>query len=261
MSAPQQSGQTGRPGQADEPGQPTQPGQPGQPTQPGQATPAAQATQPGQAAPAAQPVRPPDVYRSVAALVIWWVWVVFAAANLLDLAIQGHNHFAAAVAAVLILITGITFVTAFRPRVVAYDEHLLIRNPLRDHRIPWGCVESLVLRDSLEIHCEWQDGGPRRRKLYAWSVHSPRRTRVKAEMRARRKITGERNQRTAFDQLPPEAKAAVSKTNEEQIVDSLRGRGARCTTGDPGGPVSRWDLLALALVVLPALLVVIVVLT
>jgi hypothetical protein len=187
--------------------------------------------------------------------------VVFAAANLLDLAIQGHNHFAAAVAAVLVLITGITFVTAFRPQVVAYDEHLMIKNPLRDHRIPWGCVESLVLRDSLEIHCEWQDGGPRRRKLYAWSVHSPRRTRVKAEMRARRKITGERNQRTPFDRLPPEAKAAVSKTDGEQIVDSLRARAAKCTTGDTSRPVSRWDLLAVALVVLPAVLVVIVVLT
>jgi Bacterial PH domain len=232
MSAPQQSGQAAKPGQ------PTAPGQPGK----------------------------PDVYRSVPALVVWWVWVVFAAANLVDLAVQGHNHFAAMIAVILVLITGITFISAFRPRVVASDEHLMIKNPMREHRVPWGCVESLVLRDSLEIHCGWEDGSPRNRKLYAWAVHSPRRTRVKAEMRARRKINMENRQLTAFDKLPPEAKAAASRTNEEQIVDSLNARAAKAKTAsaehqNTGGPVSRWDRLAFAAVLIPAALVIIVVLT
>jgi Bacterial PH domain len=276
MSAPQQSGQTGRPGRTDTQGQAAPPPEPG----PGSGT------KPGPAPKRAQPVRPPDVYRSIGALVVWWVWVVFAAANLVDLAIQGHDHFAAMVAAVLVLITGITYIAAFRPRVVAGDENLMIKNPLRDHHVPWSCVESLDLRDSLEIHCRWEDGGPRHRKLYAWAVHSPRRTRVRAEMRARRKVNMEQKERTAFDKLPPEAKAAAVKTDEEQIIDSLRARAAKSKAAgadqagtvlastdlastdlastvlaSTGRPVSHWDRVACAAVLIPAVLVVIVALT
>lgn len=201
------------------------------------------------------------------ALVVWWVWVAFAAANLIDLAIQGHTHFGAVVAAVLVLITGVTYVSAFRPRVLADDEQLTIMNPIRDHRVPWGCVERLELRDSLEVYCRWENDGPRRKKLYAWAVHSPRRTRVRAEMRGRRRISGEQKQPTAFGKLPPEARAAAVKTDEERIVDSLRARAAKLAgSADPGKSatgklVSAWDRLAIAVLVIPALLVVIVALT
>jgi len=235
MTAPQQSGRTGRPGQADQPGQPAEPG------------------------------RPPDVYRSVVALVVWWVWAAFAAANLIDLAIQAHTHFAAEVCAALLLITGVTYVSAFRPQVVAGDDGLEIKNPLRDHRVPWGCVDRLELGDSLEIHCQWEDGAPRRKKLYAWAVHSPRRSRIKAEMRARRKLSSEQSEPTSFGKLPPEAKAALGKTDAEHIVDSLRSRGARSAKDGRGHdgtarPASRWDPLSVAVLVIPAVLLVIVVL-
>jgi Bacterial PH domain len=195
------------------------------------------------------------------ARIVWWVWLVFAAANVLDLAIQGHNHFSALVAAVLILITGVTFVAAFRPRVVAGDEGLLIRNPLRDHRVPWGCVESLDLGDSLEVRCRWDDsGGPRRRKLYGWAVHSPRRSRLKAEIRANRNVKTAQAGSPAFGKLPPEARAAMTKTDAEHIVDSLRSRGDKARAAGAGAsrPVSRWDPLAIAVVAIPAVLVVIV---
>jgi hypothetical protein len=199
--------------------------------------------------------------------VVWWVWLVFAVANLLDLAIQGHDHFAAVVSATLLLITGVTFDSAFRPRVVADDEGLMVRNPLRDHRVPWGCVDSLELGDSLEIRCQWQDGGPQRKKLYAWAVHSPRRSRLKAEMRARRQA-GPAGQRPAsFGRVPPEARTAMTKTDAEHIVDSLRTRAAKFRAAksradaDQGKPSSHWDPLAIAVLIIPAVLLVIVALT
>jgi hypothetical protein len=198
------------------------------------------------------------------ARIVWWVWLAFAAANVLDLAIQGHNHFSAVVVAVLILITGGTFDAAFRPRVVADDEGLMIQNPLRDHRVPWGCVESLELGDSLEIRCRWDtDGGPRRKKLYGWAVHSPRRSRLKADLRARRQAKSAQTSSAAASKLPPEALAALTKTDAEHIVDSLRSRGdkARAAGGAGGRPVSRWDPLAIAVLVIPAVIVAIVVLT
>lgn len=215
------------------------------------------------ASPAAGAVKP-DVYRSPVSLVVWWVWVAFAAANLIDLAVQGHDHFALVVAAVLVMITGVTYVTAFRPKVTADDAGLTITNPLRDHRVPWICVESLDLGDSLEIRCQWQDDGPRRRKLYGWAVHSPRRSRLKTQMRAKRKISAAERRSESFSRMPPEAREAMAKTAAEHIVESLRARAARAGTPIPpatevtsapvDGPVSRWDLLALAALLVPAAL-------
>jgi hypothetical protein len=222
--------------------------------------------QPGQAA---RPAQPPDLYRSTVALVIWWVWVVFAAANVIDLAVQGHDHFSVVVIAILVLVTGVAFVAAFRPRVTADDEGMTITNPLRDHRVPWGCVESLELGDSLEVRCRWDDGRPRRKKLYCWAVHSPRRGRLKAEMRADRKLAAaQRQSTTSFGKPPPEARSAMAKTDAEYIVDSLRARADKARAagaegggedgGEGGSPVSHWDLLAVAVLVIPAVLVAVV---
>lgn len=221
--------------------------------------PAAQ-QQPGQVA---RPGPGADVYRSTTALVIWWVWVVFAAANIIDLAIQGHDHFSAVVAAVLLVITGVAFAAAFRPRLTADDTGLMIRNPLRDHRVPWGCVQSMELGDSLEVRCAWQDGGPRRKKLYGWAVHSPRRSRLKAEIRAQRKVRSEERRSETFSRMPEEVRAAMAKTDAEHIYDALQARANRArAAGAPAAPpVSRWDWLAVAVLVVPVVLLIVVLLT
>jgi hypothetical protein len=213
----------------------------------------------------------PEMYRSPIAPLVWWVWVAFAAANLADLAVQGRNHFAAMVAVILVLITGVTYAAAFRPRVYADDEGMTIINPLRDWRVPWNCVEGIALGDSLEVHCNWQDDGAagsngaaktgnRRKKLYGWAVHSPRRTRLKAELRARRQASLAERQSKSYVQLPPEAKEAMTKTDVEHIVRSLEGRAnsARADGIANRGPVGTWNRLAIAALILPALLVIVV---
>ena len=126
--------------------------------------------------------RQPDLYRSPVAPVVWWVWVAFALANLVDIAVQGRDHFAAQVATVLVLITGVAYVAAFRPRVLADYAGITIKNPLRDHQVPWACVDRVDLGDTLRVHCRWPDaaggdGAVRTKRLYAWAVNSPRRGR------------------------------------------------------------------------------------
>jgi hypothetical protein len=211
--------------------------------------------QPGQVA---RPGPPPEVYRSTVALVIWWVWAVFATANLIDLVVQGHDHFALVVAAILLVITGVAFVAGFRPRLTADDAGLVICNPLRNHRVPWGSVEGMELGDSLEIQCAWQDGGPRRRKLYGWAVHSPRRSRLKTELRAQRKVRSEERRSETFSRMPAEARAAMTKTDAEHIYESLQARAARARAAGAadGPPVSRWDWLAIAALILPVVLLI-----
>jgi hypothetical protein len=217
------------------------------------------------------------MYRSPAAPVIWWVWVAFALVNLVDIAVQGRDHFAAEIAAILVLITGVAYVAAFRPRVLADDAGITIRNPLRDHRVPWSCVTSVDLGDSLKVHCAWrdgaQDGGQQKNKvLYAWAVHMARRSRLRAEARARRSDRVSARRSDAYSRLPPEAREAMTKTDAEHTAAALQQRAVRERaaaagsgsghgngdgSGEGGRPVASWSLPAIAALVLPALLVIV----
>ena len=215
--------------------------------------PAGQAGPSGGPAPATAPVGEPprpDVYRSTMALVVWWVWVAFALANLADIAVQGRDHFAAEIAAVLILITGVAYIAAFRPRVIADDAGITIENPLRDHRVPWACVQSVDLRDSLQVRCSWHDGEQRSKLLYGWAVQSARRSRLRAEVRAQRNArrTAAR-QPASYARLPEEAKQALAKTDAEHIATALRQRAERAraagaadaTSAAGARPVASWS--------------------
>lgn len=127
------------------------------------------------------------VFRSPAAVAVWWLWLLFALGNLIDLAVQGRDHLALVAAFILLFVTGIVYVSALRPRLVADTDELVIANPFRDHRVGWAAVAGADPTDLLRVRCEWPAGeGTDRRAIYAWAVHSSRRRQVAAEMRARR---------------------------------------------------------------------------
>jgi hypothetical protein len=126
----------------------------------------------------------PQVFRSPTAVIVWWVWLLFAVANLIDLAVQGHDHASAVAAAILVMATGVAYVTALRPRVIADNAGLTIVNPLRVHHIGWAGVSKVDLADLLRVHC---DAGHGRTKIvYCWAVHYSRRRKLAAETKARR---------------------------------------------------------------------------
>ncbi len=207
-------------------------------------------------------LKKPDLYRSPVAPLVWWVWVIFALGNLSDLAVQGRSHFAAEVAAILVLVTGVAYVAAFRPRVVADDAGITISNPLRDHRVPWACVQKVDLGDSLRVHSTPQDGEQKSKVLYAWAVHSPRRSRLKAEARARRAARTAERRSASYSRLPAEARAAMTKTDAEHIAIALNERvvRARAAAAAGGRRTSSWNLPAIAALILPALLLIAVIL-
>ena len=63
-----------------------------------------------------------QTFRSPFSVVIWWVWALFAAGNLIDLAVQGRDHLSVVAAFILLFITGVIYPTVQRPRIVADDE-------------------------------------------------------------------------------------------------------------------------------------------
>jgi hypothetical protein len=135
----------------------------------------------------------------VTAVIVWWVWVLFAVGNLIDLAVQGRDHFAAVVAAILLLSIGVAYVTAERPRVISADEGITVRNPLRDHRVPWHLVTKVDLADLLRVHCR-QQGKNKDKVISAWAVQYSRRRKLTGEMRSRRQSA--RATRAGFGNQP-----------------------------------------------------------
>ena len=51
-----------------------------------------------------------QVFRSVGAVVVWWIWLLFAVGNLIDLAVQGRDHLSLVAAFILLFVTGIVYI-------------------------------------------------------------------------------------------------------------------------------------------------------
>jgi hypothetical protein len=126
----------------------------------------------------------PLTFRSPTAVIIWWVWILFAVANLIDLAVQGRDHESLVAAAILIMATGVAYVTAQRPRIVADKVGVTVLNPLRDHHVGWANVTKVDMIDLLRLHC--QRGQDNIKIISAWAVHYSRRRKFTAEARANR---------------------------------------------------------------------------
>ena len=187
----------------------------------------------------------PRVFRSPTAVIVWIVWLLFAVGNGIDLAVQGRDHASAVAAAILLLATGVAYVTAQRPRIIADETGVTVRNPLRDHRIGWAGVAKVDLADVLRVHCEWArpagsapgtpSGKEQRKVISAWAVHYSRRRQFAAGIRARRPVRSPGLRRSSLGLesggrgLPygasvPAPEASTAEAEAEKIVRVLSDR-------------------------------------
>lgn len=198
---------------------------------------------------------------------LWWVWIAFVLFNVVDLSVQSPDVFSLKVGLAILVITGIMYACAFRPKVITDAAGLTVHNPFRDYRIPWGGIGGIYVGDSVEIQCTRPD--PQRDKtVYSWALHSPRRTRAKAELRTGFGNRRERDRRDArsrrryeapdpasFGRLPDKAKEISSQHPSHVMAGELARRleDAR-KNGALGGAVSgRWVWLPIAAVLIPAI--------
>jgi hypothetical protein len=218
-----------------------------------------------------------QVFRSPIASLIWWIWVLFAVGNLIDLAVQGRDHLSVIAACTLLVITGIVYATAQRPRILADDEGLTIVNPLRVHQVGWPAVTGFDPTELLRVRCLWTAGDgteSKTRTFYAWAAHSSRRRKLAEEMRAQRRARGgsarggsARGARFGgfgappVDDAPPPAPLGL---DVDIVVATLTERAeqvrsdAVAVRAQP--PVSSWSWTAIAAIVVPALALLIAVL-
>ena len=202
------------------------------------------------------------MFRLPGAIVAWWAWALFAAFFLGDIIITGHNHTAAEIAAALVFVTGVVYACALRPRVIADSAGITVRNPLRDHRIPWGSVSAVDLRESVQIHCVKEPGAKRGKVIHSWALYTQRRRRLRSEMLGR----GDRRRlpRSSFaadEKMSAEAQklmqqpaAEIMATQLDDLAREARERGAA-----PGPRVVSWAWPAVAAIVVPGIVLVLVI--
>jgi len=133
-----------------------------------------------------------EVFRLAPPLILWWVWVAFAVANVADFAIEGASaRFAIVVSAILVTITGLAYALALRPRVIAEPSGLTIVNPFRDHHVPWAAITAVDTGDWVRVH--YAPGaaaaGPASsvsgRAISCWALYISARTKRRAAKLAR----------------------------------------------------------------------------
>jgi len=202
------------------------------------------------------------VFRLPGAVVAWWAWVVFAVAGAADVAFSGWNHTAAEIVALLVLITGIMYACALRPRVIAGSGGITVQNPLRDHQVPWGSVTGVDLKESVRVHCARDPGAKRGKIIHCWALYAQRRSRLKAEFaRAgdRRRLplrsygSGEGGSAEA-QKLARQGTAEIMAAQLDELAKDAGHRGAAA-----GPRVVTWAWQPAAVIALPAVAAVLVV--
>ena len=215
-----------------------------------------------------------EVFRSPAATALWWLWVLFAVGNLVDLAVQGRDHLSVVAAFVLLFITGVVYVTARRPRVIIDAGGVTVVNPVGDHRVGWPAVVAADATELLRLRCEWPDGERTgQRAIYAWAVHSSRRRQVGAELRAPRQSrraargfgesglsgTGRPGGYGAPAAKPPEP--VPLGVDADRVIAAITARTEQARLDAPdaaaAAPASTWNWPAVAAVAVPGLALVI----
>ena len=131
-----------------------------------------------------------EVFRLAPPLILWWVWLAFAVANVADFAIEGAAaRFAIVVSAILVTITGLAYALALRPRVIAEPSGLTIVNPFRDHHVPWAAITAVDTGEWVRVHyAAGAADGPRTppassasgRAISCWALYISARTKRRA---------------------------------------------------------------------------------
>jgi hypothetical protein len=242
-----------------------------------------------------------QVFRSPSAVAIWWLWVLFAVGNLIDLVIQGRDHLSVVAAFSLLAVTGVVYVIAHRPRIVADADGLTIVNPVRVHHVGWAAIAGFDMTDLLRVRCEWPAEGAtaettvegvlaettvegvlaengtvrEKRAIYSWAARSSARGQIAAEARAKRQVRRGRGTGSGLggfglggfgvpppDNAPPPAPLGLDAAN---VVVALTERVEKARAAAPDAravpPLSTWHWPAVAAVVVPALALLIAVLT
>ncbi|MQA02772.1 MAG: hypothetical protein GEV07_08660 [Streptosporangiales bacterium] len=189
--------------------------------------------------------------------VFGWGWMLFAAVNAVDILRHDWTRGSAYAGSVLLVVSGVVWVIALRPRLRADADRMLLRNPLRDVEIPWGAVEEIESRDTIRVRTA-------RRHYHSWVGHVSNRrrawfTRSQVQGRAA-ELTMDRTGRTSAQQSSDKEHlaAAAQATTTEYLAQRLTGMadqfGRKSAEAGHTEVTVKWSWPAVVALVVPTLL-------
>ncbi|MFI6453966.1 hypothetical protein ACIBF6_20685 [Streptosporangium amethystogenes] len=176
-----------------------------------------------------------QVFRSNFAMIVGWLWMVFAAGNAVDLVLRYNGRLSMVAAAVLAVLTALVFVTCLRPMIVMSEEGVLVRNPLRNAFVPWSGVDEVTVSHSITI----TSGG---RRVRCWAPQTSARERAAAARKGKPVLARGRFRtepvRSKAEQAAAEAMAG--KTHADWVAEQIteRAKTARRAASAAGTPRS-----------------------
>lgn len=191
-----------------------------------------------------------QVFRSTFAMIVGWVWMAFAAFNVVDLAVRYSGQTSMVAAAVLGVLTALVFVTCLRPAVILSEEGVLVRNPLRNAFVAWRDVDEVTVSHSITIisgdervRCWVPQASARERAAAARrgrSTSAPARgrfrtepVRSKGEQAAAEALAGKTHADWVAGQITERAEAA---RRAAAVAGTSKATGASAATGTPVVP-------------------------
>ena len=93
-----------------------------------------------------------EQYLSTSNRITGVIVLVIGLVGLLDIVLEWRTVSGLLVAAVIGILMVLAYVGLVRPSVTLSPEHLLLRNHLRDHTIPWSKVTGVDVTDILRVH-------------------------------------------------------------------------------------------------------------
>lgn len=135
-----------------------------------------------------EPVEKPTAYRGVGALIGGALVTLFCIGGAVDLLVEEGSADLVG-AAVLFLVAVLSFAYGVFPAAFAYDDRLVVRNPMRTITLPWPTVTNLTAKLSFWAHTE-------KRHYTVWAVPVSLRDRRKAERTRLRELTRQQREAT-----------------------------------------------------------------
>jgi hypothetical protein len=214
-------------------------------------------------------------------VIFWWVWVAFVMANVVDYGVQGlpSARFGSLLGAVLLLVTGVVFTLAARPKVIEDGDGLTVVNPFRVHRLPWPLIQSIDTGEWVRVRYAQggaADPGATSRVVHCWALYVSTRARRKLAVGGPAAPAGVPRRLRGLVAAAPSGYAQPSSRLPEEAIrlaslpvgaaiaarlDSRAEKERRRAEGAAGGApaaTTAWSWPAVAAVAVPALILLIV---
>jgi PH (Pleckstrin Homology) domain-containing protein len=204
-------------------------------------------------------------------VILWWVWVAFVLANAADYAAQGlpSARFGSLLAAILLLGTGLAYTLALRPKVVEDGDGLTVVNPFRVHHLPWPAIDAVDTGEWVRVRAAGQ-------VVNCWALYVSTRARRKVAVGAAAGTAGVPRRLRGLvaaapsgyaqpsSRLPDEALRLASLPVSAALAARLDSRAERerkraeANAAEVNAAMTAWSWPAVAAVVVPALILLVV---